>query len=475
MNPLLDDPSPGPLDWTRTLLDATGAAARCKTPGALAEIVEELLVGGVGDRASCLFHDPSDGTLWSATEVERAGSVEAGIAGASVRDQRPLLVLRADRDPRFVAAVDDPRGDGRAKLYVHPVGRESAVHAVLVVARPAELPPFSAACLERVGTIAYHLGPVIEAFALREELESAAETCGPYRKEAVDARREAMEPGGLLHTVSPWVRRTYALLAAICVVGAAASAVVRIGEHVSGPCVVYVGPTTEVRAPVSGLVATIHVAPGQPVVAGQPLIELADAEGDAALERLALGQQLQLRNLLRDPSDRAAQQAVVAGRTERTYLEARRAERTLRAPFDGRVQQLWIGPGQQVEVGQTLAGLAEASRASVARVVALLPGEALPHVRADGPIAFRVDGSTTPYVARIVPPLPEAVLPADAARRLLGERVGDLPAERGVVVVHAALTGPASALGDGMRGAAEIELRSVPLWVALIPGMETMW
>ncbi|MEQ1503348.1 MAG: HlyD family efflux transporter periplasmic adaptor subunit [Myxococcota bacterium] len=434
------------LRWNRALATTSRAVAAADGPPAIADAIEALLLDWVGEYARCLFVDGD--TVWATDGAEL---------------------------PRELAHVGSATGTGRAlllpRIAAWPVGR----HAVLLVGRRAE--DLDAVATARLAAVSELLAPLLEHVALREELPEAPDdpdgAAGPFRREALEARAGADQRAALLDDRAPWAGCVYRALVAVAAVAVVLGWCVPMGDWCEGPAVVRLVGRRELTAPVAGAIAEVGVVPGEAVVAGQPLVWL-DAPGPAAdLARVRLAFDQELRNLLRDPADPAARQAVAALRAERVGAEAALDAATLRAPVDAVVADVRVRVGAAVGPGDVLVSLATGDAG--AELVALMPGDARPRIRPGMPLRLAVDGYPDAPATVVVDRVDEDVVGSAEAARLLGLAASDgIGVDGPVTLVRAALPdafGPYR-FHDGLRGRASVRVRSTPVLVALIPALE---
>ncbi|MEX1364983.1 MAG: HlyD family efflux transporter periplasmic adaptor subunit, partial [Nannocystaceae bacterium] len=442
----------------------------------------------VGERARCLFHDAESATTWS-TERDDGGDlpVGRGLVAQVARSAEARCLERAGDEARYAREVDDPEGDPRSRLLLQPVVEPAgAVHAVLVVARSARATAFDGVARERVAELARRLAPLLDQLALQVELdanEAVAEPeplhdTGPYRAEALAAHARSRDRGEVVRLESPWIAWSYRLLVGLLVVGLAYVSLVRVGDYAGGPALVTIAGRTEITAVREGSVVEIMVRSGEAVQAGQPLARLHDVEDAAELRRLELELRAQMRSLLRDPADEAARQAVAGLRGQRERARMRQLEDVLTAPRAGVVQDLRARPGQAVQAGDVLLSIAEDELAN--ELVALLPGDDRPRLREGAPLRLELDGyANSPLTLEIDEIDVDVISPAEALRQL-GPAVGEGLALSGpVVMVRGRLPaegfwsrGQRLRFHHGMRGTAEVRVRSTTILEALVPALE---
>ena len=441
------------------------------------------------DRASCLFHDPSDGSLWSVTDETRhdtAGLGPRGLAGFSARTAAGLAVERACDDPRYDRATDDPIGKGDESIITAPVrAPDGTVHAVLIAVRASR--PFSERRRHSLELLSEHLGPLMHQMALRveadsvlEETRSAQPAYDLFRTEALEAYLSRGKQGDVVRVSPDWVRWIYWPLLVLLLVSAVILIVGRVDQYSTGAAVVRTSGRGEVTANVSGTVISVEVSPGQRVERDQVLARLHDAGEVDDLARLEDELHTQLRNRMLDPSDAAASQAVRTLRSQVQNARAQLERRIIRAPRSGSVSDVRIRAGQHLRAGDLVVSLVNDD--SALSVIALLPGGDRPQFKPGMLIRLELAGYRYAYqYARIRSVGDEIIGPAEA-RRYLGGRISDGIALAGpVVVVEATLPGSTFVADDityeyhdGMQGIAEVRVRSKRVIVALIPQLEKL-
>jgi membrane fusion protein (multidrug efflux system) len=482
----MSTPSVHDTAWLRAMLAALRVMAAQRDPAAVATLARELLLDHVGERAQCLYHDPETGTTWSTEDDKVDRSTAEGLVGHAAAGGQALCLERADADPRFVAAIDDPGGAPRVRLLLQPVVEAGTVHAVLVVARAATAPAFDAIARQRVAELARRMAPLLDQLALQVQLDAEALPVepearldtGPYRPEAVAAHAQRRERGEVARLDSPWVGWSYRLLVLLVIVALGYVGAARVSDYAAGPAVVRLGGRAEVTAVRAGVVDEILVEAGHAVAPGQPLLRLHDAENAAELRRLELELEAELRNLLRDPADEAARRAVTTLRGEQERASLRRQEHVLRSPRAGVVQDVRARVGQAVHAGDVL--LSVTGEELEPHVVALMPGDERPRLAAGARLRLELDGYADARQDLTVDHVHDDVVSPAEALRLLGPAVGEgLVLDGPVVVVYARLPaeefeskGQRYRHHDGMWGRAEVWVRSTTILEALVPALE---
>lgn len=469
------------------MLATLRALATQRDPAAAATILRELLFDHMGERARCLFHDSDSGTTWS-TEGDAVDVPPGeGLVGTVASTGLARCLERAGDDPRYRPVLDDPEGDVHCRLLLQPVSEPGGpVHAVLVVARPPRAPAFDATARRRMAELARRAAPLLDRIALEVELEAnelAAEPepgldTGPYRPEAMAAYARRRDRGEVVRLESPWIGWSYRLLVLLMAASLAYVALVRVGDYAAGPAVVRLGGRVEVTAVEGGSVVEIMARSGDEVEPGQALVRLHDAENAAELRRLELELEVELRNLLRDPTDEAARRAVTSLRGEQERAARQGQEHVLRSPVEGVVQDVRARVGQAVHAGDVL--LSVVGEQLEPQVVALLPGDERPRLYERAPLRLELDGyADAPQALWVDQVHADVVSPAEALR-LLGPAVSEgLVLDGPVVLIRARLPsagfesrGQHYGYHDGMRGRAEVRVRSTTILEALVPALE---
>ncbi|MEM9493254.1 MAG: HlyD family efflux transporter periplasmic adaptor subunit, partial [Myxococcota bacterium] len=438
---------------------------------ALLESAVTQLTGA--QRASCLYHDASDGSLWSESrppggDEEAEHSAERGIARFAARTRQPLLVPRAGGDPRFDPVVDDPDGPhrhdgaGDSSVMASPVvGPDGVVHAVLVAARtvPAEgrrwpglsdrrssVTPFAAEHFAALNTLSEQLGPPMHQLALRVDADAVIESLRGgsmaaddlFRPEALQAYLSRGKQGDVVRVSPAWVRWAYWPLLAVLVAAAVFLIVGRVNQYSVGPALIQVSGKSDVTASVTGTVVTVEVAPGQAVRAGEVLARLHDVGEQADFVRLQGEFHSQLRSRMLDPGDPVTGQAVRTLRAEVERAHNLLEQRTIRAPASGTVSDVRIRPGQYIRAGELVVALRNDD--TQLSLIALLPGQDRPQLAPGMSMRLELSGYRYAYQELVIAAVGEEVIgPAEVRRSLSGRIADGVPITGPVVVVEAVL------------------------------------
>jgi multidrug resistance efflux pump len=471
-------------DQIEPVLDAVTPLAGCRDLAATSVSIAAGLLGLLrADRIHCLYYDAEASLLWACAPAQREHRATSGVAGFVAHTGRPAMVSFARQDPRYHPGTDDPDGDGREHLLLAPVLAHAQVHVVIVVVRAAHRPSFGARELGILELYCDRAGPMIEHLVLREHAKAlvrAREDAerGPFRVEALRARKRIVRYGDVIRVTPGWVGGTYWMIVALAIVGLLYLVFAHVNLYSSGPAVVRLHQRTEVVAHASGAMDQLFVSSGQRVERDHLLARLDDEQARGELARVEAAWNTQLRARLLDPSDQATAAAVVALRRQLHEARAELAEREIRAPESGVVSDLRIRPGQHIGVGQVVLSLLSDEQAP--RLVALLPGADSPRIEPGMTMRVELPGYRHAYQDLIVEHVDDEVIGASEAQRFLGPASADAVALGGpVVLVEARLPstefnvdGTSYRYHEGMQATAEIRVRSESLLELLIPGLE---
>ncbi|KIG18514.1 putative Co/Zn/Cd efflux system membrane fusion protein [Enhygromyxa salina] len=488
MGPPAGDPVPESIDDAKlhkAVLDAAGRFASSEDPAtATAAVCAALLELLRADRVHCLLHDAHAGALWALGPHAREGWANEGISGFVARTGRGVWATRADADPRYCRALDDPGGDGREQLLVAPIrGAGGDVHAVIVVARAAHRHGFDPRERGTLGLFVARAGPMMDHLARREEValvvrEHETRSEGPFRAEALRERRKVARGGDVVRVNGAWVVWTHRLVVALVVSALAYLVLGRVNIYSAGPAVVRLQARSEVTASASGPLSELAVTPGQVVQPGDLLARLDDRQARDELTRVEASWRSQLRARLLDPQDQATAASVVALRRQRRDARAALAEREIRAPVGGVVSDLRIRSGQHIGVGEIVMSLVRADDAQ--RVVALMPGADSPRIEPGMAMRIELPGYPRAYQRVTISRVSDEVVGPSEVQRFLGPALADSLTIAGpMVLVEATLASPEFVVDgrsyrfhDGMQARAEVRVDSRSLLEMLIPGLQ---
>jgi len=285
--------------------------------------------------------------------------------------------------------------------------------------------------------------------------------------------------GDPLKLLPGWIRWSYRALALVIVLCAILGFTFRLTRFGSGQSVVQIIGQRDIVSPATALVDSILVMPGQTVTIGQPLVRLDASEQEAELGRVRQEFDLALANHLRDLLDPSANEALSRLRTQLEFATRTRDMRDLRSPVEGRVGDLRCQSGQQLLPGQSALTLLTKHRS--VRFVGALPGRFRPLLRTGLPAWFASDADPHRRVRVVIVRVDEEIIGPNEAGRYLGNGVADAVTLSGpVVMVEAALVVRDNGrmvdpdlFYSGAHGRLDVELRSEPAMLALIPGLAT--
>src|SRR5439155_1671184 len=148
----------------------------------------------------------------------------------------------------------------------------------------------------------------------------------------------------------------------------------------------------------------------------------------------------------------------------------------LRAPDDGIVADLRVRAGQQLAPGDSVASNVDENAGY--ELIILLPGQYAPQVRPGMQGIFKVDGYPNSYEAITIDNVGSEIVGPREAARYAGST--DALTLAGPLVVvrsrlesrHFSAGGGSYAYRDGMTARAEVDLRSEPMIVSLLPGLK---
>lgn len=466
-------------------LDADLAACRDTETG-IDQLTRALREGLGAARADVWIETAQGGRMRGVRSqgMERMIALDAGMVGFAGRTGSELRTAALDRDPRFDPAADLPSSIEPGPALVHGV-LDTIPHRAVVIAvyRRAGEPSFDPADQQRFARFIARARPHLRRWAAAEKAQEAmvAGARGLYRSEALSTYLDgAATEGDLLRTDPGWTRLAYRLILGFLAVAVLFTLVARVGEYAEGPAVIRFGERVEVTAREAGTVDKVLVTANQNVTAGDLLVRLHGPNEAAEVLRLEQEFALRLRQRLRDPASRGAEQELIASRTHlelaRTKLEAFE----VRAPEAGIVSDVRIRPGLHLGAGEVLLTLV--TDQSMLSVLALLPGASRPTLAVGQSLRIELNGYPGTHHDLEVASVGQEVIGPAEARRAFGGTIADaIQIDGPVVLVDAMLTSPTFendgrelTLHDGMHGRAEVKTRTRPLIFQLVPGLEGM-
>jgi membrane fusion protein (multidrug efflux system) len=301
-----------------------------------------------------------------------------------------------------------------------------------------------------------------------------------FRAEALAQHASPDRDATLLRLLPQWAGWSYGLLCAAVLCGSFYVAVGRIREYAVGPAVVRVEGRVDLTAKVAGTVARVYAQPGQRVEEGQPLVQFFVDDETAELVRLRKEIDLQMLKLLRDPSDTSARQSMSTLRAQRELAEAHVAQKLVRAPRAGVVNDVRIRPGEHIAVGELIVALLpDEARLSL---LCLLPGRYRPMLRPGTPLRFELNGYRSEYHELTIDSISDEIVGPAEARRYLGADIADSVAiDEPVVLVRALLPsaqfvseGESFRYFDGLHAEAQVRVRTHPIIFAILPALKAL-
>lgn len=460
--------------------------------GRSGEAVRELLHAR---RTMVYVYEPATQTLWGPAPgaEDRRESAAAGIVSFVLRTGTPVRLEEVGGDPRYDGEADNPGGSPEERFLAAPVidPKDPRVWAVLVALRGGDEEPFSGEEEELLERFAEQVAPVLGRLVRKQEIEARADErhgvrgtdAGQiFREEALDHHLQGLDDRGHVLQISPaWTKWVYRLLVIGGLVAVVFSIVASVREYATGPAIVRSAGRTDITAAQTGTVVTVDVRPGERVLEGDLLVRLYGAQEAAELDRIRREFELGLLHRLRDPSDLAAERTLGALAAQKRLAEMRLEERSIRAPRDGIVTDVWVQPGHNLVPGQTILSLEGAD--TELGIIALLPGQFRPTLEPGMPIRFEIQGYSYAYQNLEVASIGDEAVGPTEARRVLGPVINDAVTISGpVVFVYARLPsetfesgGRTYAYHDGILGTAEVQVRSEPILLTLVPGLKVLW
>jgi membrane fusion protein (multidrug efflux system) len=297
-----------------------------------------------------------------------------------------------------------------------------------------------------------------------------------FREEALAYYAQAAEEGSLLQVDSDWGNYVYGFVCLGFVAVLLTAALVPLHRYATGTAIVRAAGRTEVTVTSGGTVAKVAVSAGDEVTSAQVLLELDSQVQEQELRRIVQEIMLLQARLLRNPADQSSRSGLLGLRAQRQEAEARLQARRVRAPFAGRILDVHLRRGQQLQPGDVAATIA-APNSFV--VIGLLPGFARPAMTTGTALRIELDGYRHHYLEVPVRNIATEVLGPEAARRTLGLQVADsLQLEGPLALVEAELPragfmydSQRYCFFDGMRAKVEVRTRSESMLLALIPGL----
>lgn len=376
-----------------------------------------------------------------------------------------------------IAAAAMPVCEGH--LFVQPIVAAGKTVALLICNRNERLAPFGV--LERaVGFLVARecaglMHQLLGDHAQRER-EAAADAKSLFRPEALESHRSKGTEGALMNLSPVWVRRAYPICIGIVLVAIGFAIFAKVPTYSAGPVVITVDGL-DVTAPAPGTVESVRVDANDRVAVGDELARLYSVQEKAELDQATSEYRNALTTFLVDNDDNAKQAlAQVAAKRDRALavVEAR----TVRASQAGIVSDVRVRPGQNLNPGDHILTIVPEDAEPV--VIALLPGQDRPRLRAGMPLQVELKGFIKPREKVIITEVGSEVIGPNEARRALGAQFADAVELKGpVVIVKAKLTKRTFEaqhhvyhFHNGLHGNGEVRIEEKPFLVTLIPAIE---
>jgi membrane fusion protein (multidrug efflux system) len=297
-----------------------------------------------------------------------------------------------------------------------------------------------------------------------------------FRAEAVEAVEQGARAGAPLRLTPRWIGAGYWLLVATVGAGLLYGGLARIGEYAHGPAVVRVDGRLDLTSAAGGVVMAVDATAGDRVTAGQVLVRFHTESERQEVAHLDREFELKLVQQLLHPSAEPTRQSLAGLRAARELAAVRLRDRQVTAPAAGVVRNLRVRPGQMLQPGDVVLTLVDEDHAAYS-VVALLPGQFRPMLRAGMPLRFELDGYPQVASAVRVESVDDGAVGPSEVRRTLGQEIGDtLPAQGALVLVRARLPRPTFAFEGqryryyaGIPGKVDVRVRTVRLAALLLP------
>jgi multidrug efflux pump subunit AcrA (membrane-fusion protein) len=299
-----------------------------------------------------------------------------------------------------------------------------------------------------------------------------------FRQEALEHHARPEERGTLLHLEPAWARYTYRVILALGVTLGVGLALVDINDYARGPVLIQVQGLEEVSATAAGRVSRVLVTRGQWVKAGQPLVELHASAEKADYNRVAQEFQARLAAQMMDPLNAGTRQELASLRAQLELSQSRLAERVVKAPRDGQINELRARENQYLTAGEVVATLTQDG--AEAWAVALVPGHYRPLLKPGLPLRLELTGFPYAYQQLEVASVSDELVGPAEVQRYLGPGLRDVvPLEGPQVVVKARLPSNTFQFDErtysyytGLPGSAWVKVRARNGWLTVLPVLE---
>lgn len=299
-----------------------------------------------------------------------------------------------------------------------------------------------------------------------------------FRQEALEHHARPEAQGTLLQFEPRWARYTYRVIVGLVVTLGVGLALVEINDYARGPVLIQVQGQEEVPATAGGRVSRVLVTRGQWVKAGQPLLELHATSERADYERVEQEFQARLASQMMDPLNPGTRQELASLRAQLEQSRSRLAERVIKAPRDGLLNELRARENQFLTAGEIVATLTQDN--AEAWAVVLVPGQYRPLLKPGLPLRLELTGFPYVYQTLEVASVSDELVGPAEVQRYLGPGLRDVFSLEGAqVVVKARLPGNTFQFDGrsynyytGLPGNAWVKVRARNGWVTVLPVLE---
>lgn len=403
---------------------------------------------------SYLWYDLYDDTLWTPerrNQEERRESASVGVVGYVARTLVGVRLADLQRDGRYEQLVDNPHEITNCSLIAEPVfDSQHRLLGVLSAVRPAAS-PFAESDTNCLQVLLGYSSPVLEAHdrrqrlrkLLQDETSKTALDTDIFRPESLEFHSKGqMHQGRLRLRLPRWLRYSYGLLIVFIGVTLAYAVFARVNEIATGPFLVRATHKVGVTSRIGGVVSSVMVDVGETVHEGDILLRLEGKPGDGLIERV---------------------------------------KEELRSPVDGTVSEIAVRSGQQL--AQDALALSIVDDAAPSELIALLPGNYAARLHAGMPMNLQIDGYPDALERVTIGDVAKEVIGPQEAQRFIGSESAEALSTSGpIVLVRARIVGNQFAANsqhyryrEGMTGQAHVAVRTTPLLVMLIPGLERIY
>lgn len=303
-----------------------------------------------------------------------------------------------------------------------------------------------------------------------------------FRQEALEHYNRSEIQGSLLQLAPGWVRVTFWAIMSQAIVLAILLGVLNVHEHARGPLLLRLKGQEDITTTLPGRVSRVLVSRGAWVTPGQSLVELYSGEEEAQRAQTREEFRARLASRLLNPQSASSEDSVAGLRAQLDFNEARLAERSIKSPLRGRVQDIRVREGQYLGAGEVVVSLVSEGPVEV-WALSLVPGRYRPQLRAGQPFRIELEGFAYKYTDLTVDAVSDELVGPAEVRRYLGPSLADVVTLEGpVVVVESRL--PSSSFEvdghsyhyyTGMPGTAWVRLRARSAWLTLFPILELLW